>query len=93
MSIIGEIYEDQLEKKRNELYECNLVICNQAKALEGMRERLRSHGRKLTERQHKITQQAAMIALRDEKIAGLETSRSYIFRCLKELQEQCRNQN
>lgn len=30
------------------------TICNQAKALEGMRERLRSHGRKLTERQNRI---------------------------------------
>ncbi len=47
----------------------DLVICNQAKALEGMRQRLKSHMRKLTERQHRVKQLETMVTLRDEGLA------------------------
>lgn len=52
----------------------DLVILNQAKALEGMRQRLRSHMMKLTDRQKMIDKMEEMIARRDEIIARLENT-------------------
>lgn len=49
----------------------DIVICNQAKALEGMRQRLKSHVRKFTECQSRVDRALTMVALRDERIAML----------------------
>ena len=55
----------------------DLVILNQAKALEGMRQRLRSHMMKLTDRQKMIDKMEQMIARRDERICQLEKNLNF----------------
>ncbi len=52
----------------------DLVILNQAKALEGMRQRLKSRMMKLTELNLQRDRMEAMIALRDDKICNLKNT-------------------
>ena len=66
----------------------DLVICNQAKALQGMRDRLRSHGKKLSERQTLIDSQKVMIQRRDEVISHLRKTIDSNVLEIKKLQEQ-----
>ncbi len=66
----------------------DLVILNQAKALEGMRQRLRSHGKKLTEGRREIDRMKIMIDLRDEKIAKIELANKHLYSRLQKMLKQ-----
>lgn len=66
----------------------DLVILNQAKALEGMRQRLRSHNIKLSDRQKMIDKMETMIARRDEKIGCLQKTIDFNVREIQRLQQQ-----
>ncbi len=62
----------------------DITICNQAKALEGMRQRLKSHMMKLTDRQRMIDKMEPMIARRDERICQLKHQNKHLLRRLEE---------
>jgi len=61
----------------------DLVILNQAKALEGMRQRLRSHMMKLTDRQKMIDRMEQMIARRDQLLSDLSKTNKQLHEELK----------
>jgi len=61
----------------------DLMILNQAKALEGMRQRLKSHMRKLTERTHMVNKMEQMIARRDDEIHRLTFNKDHLLGELK----------